>query len=269
MTPPPPVPRGRVTGDRGTRQRAPVSDHPGDVLGTGLVLPHEEVVMFVGIDWATETHAVCVEDASRPGGRPLHHRAQRRGLRAAGRAGWPGTVSPALLAGGHRATGWPARWTGCSRPATRSCRSRPRPSRPGARPRSARAPRATPGTPGSSPTTCGCGGTTCGELRPFSAETRALRAVVRTRSDLVDARVAAANQLSATLAAFWPGAGEVFADVWSEIGLAFLERYPTRHRGRPPGRGAHGGLPAQARLQRTPHPGRAARAAAGRPGGPR
>lgn len=65
------------------------------------------------------------------------------------------------------------------------------------------------------------------ELRPFSAETRALRAVVRTRSDLVDARVAAGNQVAAMLAAFWPGAGELFADVWSEIALAFLERYPT------------------------------------------
>ena len=65
------------------------------------------------------------------------------------------------------------------------------------------------------------------ELRPFSQETRALRAVVRTRGDLVDARVAAANQLAAMLAAFWPGAGELFADVWSEIALAFLERYPT------------------------------------------
>ena len=65
------------------------------------------------------------------------------------------------------------------------------------------------------------------ELRPFSAETRALRAVVRTRGDLVDARVAAGNQLAAMLAAFWPGAGELFADVWSEIALAFLERYPT------------------------------------------
>jgi transposase len=65
------------------------------------------------------------------------------------------------------------------------------------------------------------------ELRPFSAETRALRAVVRTRSDLVEARVAGANQLLAMLAAFWPGAGELFADVWSEIALAFLERYPT------------------------------------------
>jgi len=65
------------------------------------------------------------------------------------------------------------------------------------------------------------------ELRPFSAETRALRAVVRTRANLVDARVAAGNQLSAILAAFWPGAGELFADVWSEIALAFVERYPT------------------------------------------
>jgi len=65
------------------------------------------------------------------------------------------------------------------------------------------------------------------ELRPFSEETRALRAVVRTRGDLVDARVAAGNQLAALLAAFWPGASELFADVWSEIALAFLERYPA------------------------------------------
>ena len=65
------------------------------------------------------------------------------------------------------------------------------------------------------------------ELHPFSDETRALRAVVRTRADLVEARVAAGNQLAAVLAAFWPGAGELFADLASEISLAFLERYPT------------------------------------------
>ncbi len=29
------------------------------------------------------------------------------------------------------------------------------------------------------------------------------------------------------LAAAWPGAGEVFADVSSDIALAFLERYPS------------------------------------------
>ena len=64
-------------------------------------------------------------------------------------------------------------------------------------------------------------------LQPFSAETRALRAVVRTRTDLVDQRVAAANQLAACLDAFWPGAKQVFADVWSPIALDFLTRYPT------------------------------------------
>jgi transposase len=64
-------------------------------------------------------------------------------------------------------------------------------------------------------------------LAPFSAETRALRAVVRARDDLVDQRVAAHNQLQACLDAFWPGAKAVFADVCSEIALAFLERYPT------------------------------------------
>lgn len=64
-------------------------------------------------------------------------------------------------------------------------------------------------------------------LAPFSAETRALRAVVRARDDLVDQRVGAHNQLEACLDAFWPGAKAVFADVTSEIALAFLERYPT------------------------------------------
>jgi transposase len=54
-----------------------------------------------------------------------------------------------------------------------------------------------------------------------------LRAVVRARDDLVDQRVAAHNQLQACLDAFWPGAKAVFADICSEIALAFLERYPT------------------------------------------
>ena len=64
-------------------------------------------------------------------------------------------------------------------------------------------------------------------LEPFSAATRALRAVVRTRDDLVDQRVAASNQLAACLDAFWPGAKRVFADLASPIALDFLARYPT------------------------------------------
>jgi transposase len=62
---------------------------------------------------------------------------------------------------------------------------------------------------------------------PYSAETKALRTVVRTRDDVVEMRVAATNQLSALLENFWPGAKSIFADVESPISLAFLRRYPT------------------------------------------
>lgn len=64
-------------------------------------------------------------------------------------------------------------------------------------------------------------------LAPCGDETAALRALVRTREDLVDARVALANQLRAQLDAFWPGARRIFADVDSPIGLAFCERFPS------------------------------------------
>jgi transposase len=64
-------------------------------------------------------------------------------------------------------------------------------------------------------------------LAPLSDETRALRALVRGRDDLVAQRVALANQLRALLERFWPGAAAIFADVDSPIALAFLARYPT------------------------------------------
>lgn len=63
-------------------------------------------------------------------------------------------------------------------------------------------------------------------LQPSSDEARALRAAVRTRDDLVAERVGVANQLRALLESFWPGAAEIFADVDSPIALAFLTRYP-------------------------------------------
>jgi transposase len=62
---------------------------------------------------------------------------------------------------------------------------------------------------------------------PYSDETLALRTAVRTRGDLVEMRVAATNQRSALLDAHWPGARVIFADVESPISLAFLTRYPT------------------------------------------
>ena len=64
-------------------------------------------------------------------------------------------------------------------------------------------------------------------VAPYSDETRALRTVVRSRGDLVEMRVAATNQLSALLEAHWPGARAIFADVESPISLEFLARYPT------------------------------------------
>ncbi|HZN38386.1 MAG TPA: IS110 family transposase [Planctomycetota bacterium] len=64
-------------------------------------------------------------------------------------------------------------------------------------------------------------------LLPQSDAIRALRALVRTRDDLVGERVAMANQLSALLESCWPGAVAIFADIDSPIALAFVRRYPT------------------------------------------
>jgi transposase len=47
-------------------------------------------------------------------------------------------------------------------------------------------------------------------LAPSRDETLALKTLVRSREDLVDARVALANQLRAQLQAFWPGAQQIF-----------------------------------------------------------
>lgn len=64
-------------------------------------------------------------------------------------------------------------------------------------------------------------------LAPQGDEIRALRALVRGRDDLVATRVQLANQLRSLLDSFWPGAASIFADVDSPIALAFVERYPT------------------------------------------
>jgi transposase len=64
-------------------------------------------------------------------------------------------------------------------------------------------------------------------LAPESDEILALRALVRGRDDLVATRVRLANQLRSLLESFWPGAAAIFADVDSPIALAFIERYPT------------------------------------------
>lgn len=64
-------------------------------------------------------------------------------------------------------------------------------------------------------------------LAPQSDAIKALRALVRTRDDLVAERVSLANQLRSLLDSFWPGAEALFADIDSPIALAFVQRYPT------------------------------------------
>jgi transposase len=64
-------------------------------------------------------------------------------------------------------------------------------------------------------------------LVPQSDETRALRALVRGRDDLVATRVQLANQLTSLLEGFWPGAAAIFADIESPIALAFVQKFPT------------------------------------------
>lgn len=64
-------------------------------------------------------------------------------------------------------------------------------------------------------------------LAEQSDDIRALRALVRGRDELVDARIQLANQLRSLLESFWPGAAAVFADVDTPIALDFIQRYPT------------------------------------------
>jgi transposase len=64
-------------------------------------------------------------------------------------------------------------------------------------------------------------------LHPDSPQTTVLRSAVRTRTDLVEARVALCNQLRAHLRVVFPAAVGLFADLDSPISLAFLARFPT------------------------------------------
>lgn len=68
------------------------------------------------------------------------------------------------------------------------------------------------------------------DLKPDSAVTVTVREHVRARKDLVETRVALANQLRAHLQVAFPGAVGLFADIDSAISLRFLERFPSAAR---------------------------------------
>jgi transposase len=180
---------------------------------------------FVGIDWAAKTHAVCVLDAT---GKQVaaftveHTAAGFTGLiRRLARLGEPaqapvgierpdGRLVDALLAAGHPVV----------------------PVKPNAIKtwREGEVLSGAKSDPGDAAVIAEYARLRAHHLRaatPLTEHTTALRTVSRTRSELVEARVAATNQLCALLDAHWPGAKEVFADVESPISLAFLTRYPT------------------------------------------
>ena len=67
-------------------------------------------------------------------------------------------------------------------------------------------------------------------LRPDTEATRALRALCRSRKDLVQTRVQVLAQLRANLDLAFPGAIGLFTKPASAISLAFLRRFPTSAR---------------------------------------
>ncbi len=67
-------------------------------------------------------------------------------------------------------------------------------------------------------------------LEPDSPATVTLRSFVRARRDLVETRVALANQLRAHLRVVFPGAVGLFRDIDSPICLRFLKRFPSETR---------------------------------------
>ena len=187
-----------------------------------LALP--EVVFFTGIDWAAETHAVCVLDAAGQVVAEFTAAHTAEGLagltRRLGRIGDPGGIPVAierpdgrlvdlLLEAGHPVV--PVKPN-----AIKAWRDGEVLS--GAKSGSADAAviaeylrlryhKVRPAT-------------------PYSGQTRALRTVTRTRDDLVELRIAAANQLAALLDAHWPGGKAIFSRLDSPIALSFLAAYP-------------------------------------------
>jgi transposase len=178
---------------------------------------------FVGLDWAVHTHAVCVIDSAgavrerfeiahdRDGLAELMRRLARFGASVRIAIERPsGLIVDALVEAGHQVFPIHPNAVKASRPRYRSHGGK-----------------------------CDASdaylladllrtdGHRWAALAPQSDSIRALRALVRSRDDLVAARVALGNQLYSTLEAFWPGAACIFADITSPIGLAFLQRYPS------------------------------------------
>lgn len=177
---------------------------------------------FAGIDWASQTHAVCVVDDRGAVVAAFEVAHDAKGLaeltRKLARCGEAlriaierpsGLLVDALVAAGHAVVPIHPNVVAAARPRYRAALSK-----------------SDPGDAHLLADLLRTDGHRFRTLPPLSDEIQALRALVRTRDELVAERIALANPLRALLESFWPGAAAIFAEIDSPIALAFLERYP-------------------------------------------
>src|SRR5688572_21799009 len=208
-----------------SQARAPISERPaGPLAPQCLAVPRGDAMrFFVGIDWASQAHAICViDDTGRRGwhGSVAHtadgladllehlRRFQRRGTVRVALERPSGLLVDTLVEAGFEVV--PIHPNALKA-------SRPRYSAAGGK--------SDPGDAFILADLVRTDGHRFRALQAPSDDTRAVRALVRGRDDLVAQRVALANQLRSLLERFWPGAAAIFADVDSPIALAFLARY--------------------------------------------
>jgi transposase len=186
---------------------------------------HDSITGYAGVDWATDAHAVCVVNDrgqvavefdvanTAEGLAELCRRVQRAGARRVAIERPDGPVVDVLLDAGLEVVVVASR--------------------------SVKALRERYGTSGNKSDRSDAyvladslrtDGHRWRSLEPDSPATVTLRSHVRARKDLVENRVAVANQLRAHLRIVFPGAVGLFADIDSPISLRFLERFPSATR---------------------------------------
>jgi transposase len=184
---------------------------------------NDSTIGYAGVDWATDGHAVCVVDVhgtpvvefdvghTSAGLGEMCRRIQRCGARRVAIERPDGPVVDALLAAGLEVVVVSSR--------------------------SVKALRERYGTSGNKSdrsdafVLADClrtDGHRWQSLQPDSPATVTLRGHVRARKDLVETRVAVANQLRAHLRIVFPGAVGLFSALDSPISLRFLERFPSQ-----------------------------------------
>ena len=182
----------------------------------------DDTAAYGGVDWASESHAVCVVDGageivseydipdSAAGLDRLCRRLQADGVCRVAIERPDGPVVEALMAGGFGVVIVPSRAV------------------KGLRTRYGQAGNRTDASDAYVLADClRTDGHRLRSLERDAPETVTLRAHVRARKDLIRTRVAVANQLRAHLALVFLGAVGLFHDIDSPISLRFLRRFPS------------------------------------------